>query len=65
MLGLRLIRGVDRAAFLSRFGVDMADAFPEGMRALRARDWVSETGGSIALNRKGLDLQNEALGFFM
>ncbi len=65
MLGLRLTRGVDRAAFRARFGLDMADAFPAAMERLRARGWATESDGLIALNRKGLDLQNEALGFFM
>ncbi len=65
MLGLRLVRGVDRAAFLARFGLDVAEAYPAAMELLRRRGWVIETEGFIALNRKGLDLQNEALGFFM
>lgn len=65
MLGLRLTDGVDRAAFVERFGVDMADSYPSAMEQLRSRGWVTETGASIALNRRGLDLQNEALGFFL
>jgi oxygen-independent coproporphyrinogen-3 oxidase len=65
MLGLRLTRGVDRAAFYARFGRDMADVFPEAMERLRARGWVEESETHIALNRKGLDLQNEALGYFL
>ncbi len=65
MLGLRLTAGVNRAEFRARFGVDMADAFADAMEQLRKRGWVEETQMSIALNRKGLDLQNEALGFFL
>ena len=65
MLGLRLTQGVDRKAFSKRFGLDMAEAFPDGMEAIRKRGWVVEDENTIALNRKGLDLQNEALGFFM
>jgi len=65
MLGLRLVRGVDRAAFTARFGFDVVDAYPYAMEQLRMRGWIVETEQSIALNRKGLDLQNEALGFFM
>jgi oxygen-independent coproporphyrinogen-3 oxidase len=65
MLGLRLTDGVDRAVFLERFGVDMTDAYPSAMERLRKRGWVVETETSIALNKKGLDLQNEALNFFM
>lgn len=65
MLGLRLTCGVSRAAFRARFGVDMADAFSDAMAQLRARGWVTETDGAIALNRKGLDLQNDALQLFL
>jgi oxygen-independent coproporphyrinogen III oxidase len=65
MLGLRLTQGVDRAVFRARFGLDMADAFPDAMERLRKRGWAVESEGFIALNKKGLDLQNEALGFFL
>ena len=65
MLGLRLVRGVDRARFLARFQLDIAEAYPLAMEKLRKRGWVIETEQTIALNSKGLDLQNEALGFFM
>ena len=65
MLGLRLTAGVNRAEFRARFGVDMTDAFADAMAQLRKRGWVEESETSIALNRKGLDLQNEALGFFL
>lgn len=65
MLGLRLTRGVDRAAFYARFGRDMANVYPEAMKQLRTRGWVEETDARIALNRQGLDLQNEALGYFL
>ena len=64
MLGLRLTSGIDRAAFRLRFGWDIVEAFPRAMDNLRSRDWVIESPDYIALNRRGLDLQNEALGFF-
>ena len=65
MLGLRLLRGIDRAAFLARFDLDVVEAYPKAMELLRKRGWIEENERLIALNRKGLDLQNEALGFFM
>lgn len=65
MLGLRMVRGVDRAAFRARFGVDMAEAYPSAMERLRAYEWVAETPTHIALNEKGLDVQNRALQFFL
>lgn len=65
MLGLRMVDGVDRAAFCARFGADMAEAYPNAMEKLTARDWVIVTPERIALNKKGLDMQNAALQFFM
>ena len=65
MLGLRLTQGVDRAAFLARFGLDVVEAYPDAMDRLRARGWALESDAYFALTSKGLDLQNEALGFFM
>lgn len=65
MLGLRLVCGVDRTQFLARFGIDVVEAYPYAMEQLQKRNWITLTEESLALNRKGLDLQNEALGFFM
>ena len=65
MLGFRLVLGIDRADFLKRFGLDVVEAYPKAMDNLRTRGWVEETEVFVALNRKGLDLQNEALGFFL
>jgi oxygen-independent coproporphyrinogen-3 oxidase len=65
MLGLRMVQGVNRAAFRARFGVDMAEAYPTAMEKLRERGWVRESQTYIALTKKGLDLQNQALQFFM
>ena len=65
MLGLRQVQGVNRKAFVERFGVDMADAYPTAMEKLAQRDWLSSNETHIALNDKGLDMQNSALQFFM
>ena len=65
MLGFRLIRGIDRAAFLARFGLDIVEAYAYAFEQLRKRSWLIEAEERVALNRKGLDFQNEALGFFM
>lgn len=65
MLGLRQVCGVNRADFLSRFGVDIADAYPTAMQKLKARGWLVQTETHLALNRAGLDMQNTALQFFM
>lgn len=39
MLGLRMLKGVDRAAFLARFGQDVCSVYPEAVEALVALDW--------------------------
>lgn len=65
MLGFRLIHGIDRAAFLARFGLDIVEAYAYAFDQLRKRGWLIEAEDRVALNRKGLDFQNEALGFFM
>jgi len=65
MLGLRLVRGVDKAAFRARFGVDIEQAFPVALEKLGKRGWLEPGDTHLALNRRGLDLQNEALQLFM
>ena len=65
MLGLRLVRGIDKAAFRARFGVDIEQAFPVAIEQLNKRGWAAPGDTHLALNRRGLDLQNEALQLFM
>ena len=65
MLGLRMVRGVDRARFLALFGVDKAEAYPSALEQLRARGWARETDAYIALTDRGLDMQNRALQCFL
>lgn len=65
MLGTRLTRGIDRAAFYRRFGVDVADAYPEAFAALEQRGWLVLTPETAALTDEGLDMQNAALQLFL
>ncbi|MDO4572649.1 MAG: radical SAM family heme chaperone HemW, partial [Clostridia bacterium] len=65
MLGLRLVQGVERAAFQARFGARLEEAYPSAVEALRARGWLLETETHIALTPQGLDMQNAALQFFL
>lgn len=64
MLGLRMVEGVSLAAFATRFGVSLYDAYPDAVAELRRRGWTCETEAHFALNARGLDLQNEALLLF-
>lgn len=65
MLGLRKIEGVDRAAFLERFGVDFADVFSKAVNTLANMGWLETVDGHIRLTDRGLDMQNSALMEFM
>lgn len=65
MLGLRLVCGIDRAAFYKRFGMDVKTAYPDAVAELRRHGWLSETHAYLALNEAGLDMQNAALQCFM
>lgn len=65
MLGLRLVSGVDKAAFTARFGLAVNDVYPEAVEKLAALGWLAETPTHLALNARGLDLQNRALQYFM
>jgi len=65
MLGLRKIEGVDRAAFLKRFGRDFAQVFSGAVSTLVNRGWLELDRGHIRLTDRGLDMQNSALMEFM
>ncbi len=65
MLGLRLVAGVDRAAFCARFGADVTKAYPSAVETLKKRGWLALSDTHLALNRRGLDMQSEAVQLFM
>lgn len=65
MLGLRMLKGVDRAAFLARFGQDVCSVYPEAVEALVALDWACVSPDSLRLTEAGLDMENSALLYFM
>ena len=65
MLGLRMLKGVDRAAFLARFGQDVCSVYSEAIEALVALDWACVSPDSLRLTQAGLDMENSALLYFM
>jgi len=65
MLGLRLVSGINRNAFYSRFGISLSEAYASALIALRQRGWLYESETHIALTKQGLDMQNTALQYFM
>ena len=65
MLGLRKIEGVDRTAFIERFGTDFADVFSQAVNTLENMGWLTQDERHIRLTDRGLDMQNSALMEFM
>ncbi|MPM84728.1 hypothetical protein SDC9_131804 [bioreactor metagenome] len=65
MLGLRMLKGIDRAAFTGRFGQDICKAYPEAVEALVALGWAMLTPATFRLTDAGLDMENSALLYFM
>jgi len=68
MVGLRTLHGVSFVSFSARFGASILDVYSAPIAALRKNDWLDETAyadGRLALNKRGLDLQNSALELFL
>lgn len=64
-LGLRLVDGLSRAAFRSRFGQDPADRFAAAVRSTERLGLLEVDAGVIRLTRSGRLLANEALVAFV
>ena len=54
MLELRLIEGVDRAAFRSRFGTDIVAAFPATVARYASQGALVVTPERVRLDRRAL-----------
>ncbi len=66
MLGLRLVRaGVDRAWFRRRFGVDIADVWPQALAELQARGLIEVTPSRVRLSASAYLLGNEVFAAFL
>ena len=65
MVGLRTASGVDRAAFVARFGQRIEEAYPLALGELEKRGWLSPSPSHLALNERGLDMNNAAIGLFL
>jgi oxygen-independent coproporphyrinogen III oxidase len=64
-LGLRMLSGVDKAAFMSRYGISLDDAFPSQIEALMNRGLIQETDGAIRLTHIGLLFANDVFAEFV
>jgi oxygen-independent coproporphyrinogen-3 oxidase len=65
MLWLRLIEGVDRAAFAQRFGADPAELFAGAIEKHAAEGLLELTAGRIRLTRRGLLLADTVIADFL
>ncbi len=61
MTGLRLRRGIDRATFRARHGVDVLNRFGEGMKPSIAAGLLEVDDSSVRLTRRGVLLSSEVL----
>lgn len=61
MMGLRLLEGVDREAFLKRNGMDALAIAPKSMAKAQKNGLLCITPTNIAFTRKGLNVQNDVL----
>lgn len=64
MLGLRKVAGIDKKAFIDRFGLTMEQAFPEAYVDIQCRGWWKDTDTHYRLTPKGMDYLNTALCYF-
>jgi len=68
MVGLRTLRGVSLAEFSLRFGALLTEVYAEPLRQLQKNGWIDTDAlqnGYLALNKRGMDLQNAALTLFL
>ena len=64
-LGLRLLKGVNKAAFKARFGVTIAQAFPGVVEKLRQKGLLWESEECLALSDRAILLANQVFQEFL
>ena len=65
MLGLRLVEGIRRAGFESRFGVKLADTYPEALKELERQGLIQVDEVGVRLTRRGWLLGNRVFSAFL
>ena len=65
MVGLRKIKGINRAEFAQRFGIDPVEHYASAVSDAVLAGNMEVTDDSMRLTQRGLDFQNEVLLNFM
>ncbi len=65
MLGLRLVRGIEKSEFEERFGRDITFFYKRQIDDLKAQGLLEDDGNRLYCTQKGLDLQNYVMLKFM
>jgi len=65
MLALRTCRGLDEAAFASRFGLSLQEAWPQALPKHLDGGLLKREGGFLRLTDRGFDLMDRALVDFL
>jgi oxygen-independent coproporphyrinogen-3 oxidase len=65
LMGLRLLDGLDLAAFARRFGTSLESVYTGELARLTDLVLVAITGGRLRLTRRGLPLANEVFPAFV
>ncbi len=65
IFGLRMLAGVDRAAFRSRFGVDVAEVYARELRNLQELGLLEVDEESVRLSARGLPMGNRVFEAFL
>ena len=63
--GLRLMRGISKREFMSRFGKSIEYYYGEVLTSLINEGLIEEEGDGIRLTKYGIDVSNYVLSFFL
>lgn len=64
-LGLRLMEGIEEAAFLNIFGVSVDAVYGETIARLAGQGLLERAGGRLFLTPRGIDVSNAAFAAFL
>ena len=64
-LGLREIRGVEKAEFYRRFGVAMRNVYGKVIDEMASDGLLLETEKNVRLSERGLDVANYVMAAFL